>query len=155
MTRYVQARTLDPFQGLLGVQRDLNRVFDRALSSDPDAFLGSWAPRMDIHESQDAFTVWMDVPGLSSDDVQVTLDRNLLSIRGQRRFSEEHKEESFHRIERRYGQFERTVTLPATVDADGISASVDNGVLEITIPKAPEAKPRQIKVGTASKQIEG
>ena len=155
MARFIQTRNWEPFRDLLSVQRDLNRVFDRALTGESDAFLrGTWAPQMDIHESEEAFTVWMDVPGLTSDDVEVTLDRNVLSVRGDRAFSDERREETFHRIERRYGQFERTVTLPSTVDPDGITASVHDGVLEITIPKAAEAKPRQIKVGSA-KQLEG
>lgn len=156
MARFIQTRNWEPFRDLLSVQQDLGRLVDRTLAgaSDP-GFRGSWAPLMDIHESEDAFTVWMDVPGMSGDDIEVTLDRTLLTIRGERSFTSDRAEEGFHRVERRYGRFERTVTLPSHVDADGIAASVDAGVLEVTIPKAEEARPRQIKVGTARKQLEG
>lgn len=150
MARYMQMRRWEPFRDLLNVQRDLDRLMQ---GRQEDLLTGTWTPPMDIHESTDAFTVTLDVPGMTSEDVEVTLDRNLLTVRGQRSFSEEHREEDFRRIERHYGAFERSVSLPAAVDADGIDASVTDGVLEITIPKAAEARPRQIKVGGPTKQL--
>ena len=153
MARSMQLGRWEPFRDLLNVQRDLNRFFGGTLDDSDVGLRGSWAPAMDIHESQDAFTVWMDVPGMSSDDIDITLDRNLLTVRGERSFSTERKEEEYRRVERRFGAFERSVTLPSHVDPDAINAAVTDGVLEIVIPKAEEAKPRQIKVGQGARQL--
>lgn len=152
MARSMQLGRWEPFRDLLNAQRDLDQLFGRGFDDDI-GLRGSWSPAMDIHESDQAFTVWMDVPGMSSDDIDITLDRNLLTVRGERSFSTERREEDFRRVERRTGAFERSVTLPSHVDAEGINASVTDGVLEIVIPKAEEAKPRQIKVGQGTRQL--
>ena len=151
MARYTQMRRWEPFRDLLQMQRDVNRLFG---AEDDFGFNGTWAPLMDIHEGSDAYTLSLDVPGMTSDDIEVTFDRGVLTIRGERRFLGEDKAEQYRRVERHYGAFERSVTLPAPVDAEGINASVHDGVLEITVPKAEEAKPRQIKIGEGARQLE-
>jgi HSP20 family protein len=127
--------------------RDFARLFGDGDGGGEVTGRGSWSPFLDVYETPDSFVVKVDLPGMSSDDVEVTLDQNLLTIRGERKSEEEVKEENFHRIERRYGSFERTVSLPAQVNPDGIQANFTDGVLEVIVPKSEQAKPHKIKIG--------
>ena len=115
-----------------------------------------WTPAADIYEKDGNLVVEIDLPGMEADDVEVTVEEGNLVVRGERSFSSEVSDENAYRIERRYGIFERVLSLPDNVDADKISAGVDNGVLAITMPRKPEPKPKQIKVdvGDASKTID-
>jgi HSP20 family protein len=106
----------------------------------------SWAPALDISERKDAYLVTVELPGLKAEDLDITMEDGLLTIQGERQFTQESSEQQFHRVERRYGAFRRSITLPAQVQADQIEASFDNGVLEIVVPKAEEAKPKRIQV---------
>src|SRR5437667_4253362 len=108
---------------------------------------GSWAPFLDVYETPESFVVKADLPSITSEDVEVTLDQNVLRIHGERKSEEEIKQENFHRVERRFGSFERVVSLPGHLDPDGIQANFSNGVLEVIVPKSEEAKPRKIKIG--------
>jgi HSP20 family protein len=134
----------DPFQDLLAIQDEMNQVFGRARQGQAGGRV--WAPALDISERKDAYVVTVEVPGVNPDDLDITLEDGLLTIQGERQFTSESSEQQFHRVERRYGAFRRSITLPAQVKADRIEATVDNGVLQILVPKMEEAKPKRIQV---------
>ena len=134
----------DPFQDLLAIQDEMNQVFGRARQGQGGGRV--WAPALDISERKDAYVVTVEVPGVNSDDLDITLEDGLLTIQGERQFTQESSEQQFHRVERRYGAFRRAITLPAHVMAEGIQASADNGVLQILVPKMEEATPKRIQV---------
>jgi HSP20 family protein len=134
------------------IHGDLKQIFDRFLdhrdNADESAVVTSeWVPRVDIKEEADRFVILADLPGVAPEHVEVLMDRGILSIKGERRSEAVDQSERFSRIERRYGSFHRRFALPDTADADGITASGRNGVLEIAIPKRPESTPRRIQVG--------
>ena len=135
----------EPFRDLLALQERLNRGFDAPRQSGEEQ-LGTWAPAVDIYETEKEIVLKADLPGMNLADVDISLNNNVLSVRGERRFEKEVKEDSYHRVERAYGNFVRTFTLPNTVNAEQIEASYDAGVLKITMPKREEARPKQIKV---------
>jgi HSP20 family protein len=137
---------------------DLHRLFNSVF--DDVATSGArqrWSPAMDLVEVDDHFVLKADLPGLSEDDVSIEVNDNVLTVSGERKSEHESRERGFYRVERAYGSFRRTLTLPEGVDADAISASFDRGVLEISIPKPEQRKPRKIAIGGASAQpaIEG
>ena len=113
----------------------------------------AWAPALDISERKDAYLVTVEVPGVEPEDLDITMEDGLLTIKGERQFTSESSEQQFHRVERRYGAFRRSITLPAQVQADQIEATFDNGVLQIVVPKAEEAKPKRIQVRPGSAKI--
>ena len=148
----------DPFRELGTLQDRMNRLFQDFAPGREDELMttGSFAPPVDVYEDEHAITLKLEVPGVEQKDIDVRLENNTLTIRGERKFEKEEKEENFHRIERRYGSFARSFTLPNTVDPDQVNADFENGVLKIRLAKKAEAKPKQIKVGIGSgKQIEG
>src|SRR5215213_9627569 len=101
----------------------------------------AWAPALDISERKDAYLVTVELPGVEADDLEITLEDGLLTIQGERQFAHDSSEQQFHRVERRYGAFRRSITLPAQVQAEQIEATFDNGVLQVVVPKMEEAKP--------------
>ncbi|HEY2959957.1 MAG TPA: Hsp20/alpha crystallin family protein [Actinomycetota bacterium] len=140
----------DPFQDLLAIQDEMNQVFGRALGRGErgggEAAARGWAPALDIAERNDAYVVTVEVPGIKPEELEITVEDGTLTISGERRFESETKEQQFHRVERRYGAFRRSITLPAGVRADAIDASFEDGLLKVVVPKAEEAKPRRIEV---------
>jgi HSP20 family protein len=145
----------DPFQDLRSAQDEMTQMspmLAHALGlharqqGNDRAMTTAWAPALDISERKDAYLVTVELPGVEPDDFQITMEDGLLTIQGERQFTQESSEQQFHRVERRYGAFRRAITLPAQVQADQIEASFDNGVLEIVVPKAEEAKPKRIQV---------
>ena len=151
----------DPFQDLRDAQDEMAQMTQMAQMSPRLAHaLGlhgqqqgsdrttttAWAPALDISERKDAYLVTVELPGVEADDLQITLEDGLLTIQGERHFAHDSSEQQFHRIERRYGAFRRSITLPAQVMAEQIEAMVDNGVLQILVPKMEEAKPKRIQV---------
>jgi HSP20 family protein len=119
---------------------------------------GRWAPAMDLVETEDAFLLKADLPGLSEEDVALEVQDNVLTLSGERKFEHETKREGFYRVERGAGSFSRSLTLPEGVDLDAIGASFDKGVLEVRIPKPEEKKPRRVEIavgGGTQKAIEG
>jgi HSP20 family protein len=116
-----------------------------------------WAPALDISERKDAYVVTVEVPGVKAEDLDITLEDGLLTIQGERQFTSESSEQQYHRVERRYGSFRRSITLPSQVRADAIEASFEDGVLEVVVPKAEEAKPKKISVraGGSRQRVEG
>ena len=140
----------DPFQDLLAIQDEMNQVFGRALGRGDRAAgeraTRAWAPALDIAERTDAYVVTVEVPGIEPEQLEITLEDGVLTISGERRFEAETKEQQYHRVERSYSAFRRSITLPARVKADAIDASFEDGLLQVVVPKAEEAKPRRIEV---------
>lgn len=138
------------FRGLESLQRDVNRMFDDFFRGDirtDDPFFGrDWAPAVDVLENTDAYVLKAELPGLNKDDVKITLENNVLTIRGEKKNDAEKKEGNFHRIERSYGMFERSFTIPGSIKSNDIDAQYKDGVLTLTMPKAEEAKPKMIDV---------
>ena len=118
---------------------------------------GSFVPAVDIYEDEHNLVLKLEVPGVNEENLDIQVENNALTVKGERSFEKEEKEENFHRIERRYGSFLRTFRLPNTVDSDKVEANYDKGVLKITLAKKAEAKPKQIKVGASNgaKTVEG
>jgi HSP20 family protein len=137
------------------VERLLRQTFGRpmgSLRSDDAAFAtpaGAFGPALDVEESADAFTLHVELPGVGADDVEVSLEDNVLTVSGERRFYDDREVDGFRRIERSFGRFHRSVRLPDRVDADRVRATHRDGVLTITVPKAEDAKPRRITVEAA------
>jgi HSP20 family protein len=136
----------DPFRDLFNLQNEMTRLFGRAYGEEGGEARTTWAPPIDIYETQDAYKVVAELPGFSPDEVDVTVNEGQLTIRGERKFYDEVNEENFHRVERRFGAFQRIVSLPAQVDADKVEANFDKGVLTVGIPKVEQAKPRRIEI---------
>jgi HSP20 family protein len=145
----------DSFEDLRGAQDELDHMspaLAHALGlhgQRQDAAIGrtpAWMPPLDISERKDAYLVTVELPGVELDDVQITMEGNLLTIQGERIFAHDSSEQQFHRIERRYGAFRRSISLPAHVMTDAVQATAGGGVLQILVPKAEEAKPKRIQV---------
>src|SRR5205823_6042810 len=111
----------------------------------------TFAPPVDVYEDEHNVTLKIEVPGIDEKDIDVRIENNLLTVHGERKFEKEEKEENYRRVERQYGSFTRTFTLPQTVDTESVSATYDKGILKITLPKKAEAKPKQIKSTSAPK----
>ena len=143
----------DPFQDLRSAQDEMAQMspmLAHALGlhtqQQGSATATAWAPALDISERKDAYLVTVELPGVEADDLEITMEDGLLTIQGERHFAHDSSEQQFHRVERRYGAFRRSITLPAQVMAEQIQASFDNGVLQILVPKTEEAKPKRIQV---------
>jgi HSP20 family protein len=132
---------------IFSMQKEIDRLFDRfqggVTEESPDS---SWAPAVDIIEEQDHFVVRAELPGVAKKDVKITIDNNVLMLRGEKKLEEEKEGKNFHRVERSYGSFYRSFTLPTSVVSNKIEASYSDGVLNIIIPKSEESKPREIEV---------
>ena len=145
----------DPFRELNVLQDRMSRLFqDFAPRGEQDLTTGNFVPPVDIYEDEHSVTLKVEVPGLDPKDVDVQVENHTLTIKGERKFEKEEKEENFHRIERRYGSFIRSFALPTTVDTDSVKADYENGVLKVQLAKRAEAKPKQIKVNAGQKTIE-
>ena len=137
--------TSDPYYLL---QNRLNRLFDFPLApvAEETLPLTTWVPACDIYETDKEIVVKLEIPGLKKEDVFVSIENNVLTIRGERKFADEVKREKYHRVERSYGEFLRSFTLPAFIDANKILAEFKDGLLWVFLPKHEEAKPKQIEV---------
>lgn len=139
---------------LASLRDEMNRLFENFFGSgfSIEPVLGAgWSPALDISETESAVTVKAELPGVDAKDVDVSLSGDVLTIKGEKKEEKEEKERSYHRVERSYGSFSRTLRLPATVDADKIEASFDKGVLEITMPKKEEQKGKKINIKAKEK----
>jgi len=138
---------LEPFRGLSTLQDQFNRLFNESFRNHPEeSALTTWAPAVDIYETPNELVVKADLPDVNEKDIDVRVENNLLTIRGERKFEKSVSEENFLRVERTYGSFSRSFSLPNTVNAESIGAEYKNGVLTVTLPKREESKPRQVKV---------
>ncbi|MCU1307736.1 MAG: heat shock protein Hsp20 family [Acidobacteriaceae bacterium] len=152
---------MDPFREMNVLQSNLNRIFqDYGRGSDELLTSGTFVPPVDIYEDDQNIVLKMEIPGVDPKDINITMENNTLTVRGERKIEKDVKEENFHRIERRYGSFTRSFSLPNTVDGDNVNANFENGILTIKLAKRAEAKPKQIKVGTSpasatTKEIKG
>ena len=136
-----------PFRELNLMRREIDRLMDRFFDFDKELFdTELWAPEIDISETEDEYVVKADIPGINEKDLSVTLSGGNLTIKGERKEEKEEKKKHFHRIERRYGSFQRTIALPGEVDENKITAEYKDGVLEIHLPKTEKSKPKEIKV---------
>ena len=142
--------TTDPFRNLDVLRRQVDGLFGRNLAGALDAAdaetMSNWNPAMDVIERDDVIVLVAELPGLTQEDVEITVENNSLSLRGEKKFVEEENKDAYRRIERRYGSFYRSFSLPTTVDQENIDANFSNGVLEIRLPKAEKAKPKKIAV---------
>ncbi len=143
----------EPFRDMVGLQERMNRIFDEAFrgagrtATDDDWSLGgSWAPAVDIYEQEGNIVLKAELPGVDPKDVDVRVENNVLTLRGERKFDNEVKRESYHRIERSYGTFTRSFTLPNMIDTDKIKAEYKEGVLRMSLPQKEEARPKQISI---------
>ena len=148
----------EPFREFATLQDRMNRLFRDTYGSEEDSLTTtSFAPPVDVYEDEHNITLKVEVPGIDEKDIDVRLENNVLTVHGERKFEKEEKEENYRRVERRYGSFTRSFTLPTTVDAENVTANYDKGVLKIQLAKKSEAKPKQIKVniGSSGKTLEG
>jgi HSP20 family protein len=141
----------DPFRDLMSIQNELNRLFGRTFAGSEAGEGGSWAsgswvPPLDVYETEDRIVVDLELPGVEPADVDVSVEDSVLTVQGQRKFYAEISEEQMRRVERRFGTFSRSLTLPATADAEKIEARFDKGILTLDIPKREEAKPKRIEI---------
>ena len=138
----------EPFREFSTLQDRMNRLFRETQGSSQDETLtsSSFAPAVDVYEDEHNVTLKIEVPGIDEKDIDVRIENNTLTVHGERKIEKEEKEENYRRVERQYGSFTRTFNLPPTVDAEKVQADYDKGVLNITLPKKAEAKPKQIKV---------
>ena len=145
-------RNWDPLAELEGFRRLFDQPFAslfNGLPAQAGTEVAAWRPLMDVVETKDGFTVKVEVPGVKQEEIQITIEENTLSVKGERKQESEVSEEGYRRIERSHGSFERAILLPSTVDADRIKASYSHGVLEIRLPRREEAKAKAIKVEAA------
>lgn len=143
----------DPFREFAQLQDRLNRAFGDAYGRSDEGLLtsGSWVPPVDIFQNGDhELVLKAELPDMSREDIDITVDNGTLTIKGEKKFSQDVKEDEYHRIERRYGTFSRSFSLPQTVDTTKVAAEYKNGVLTVRLPLREEAKPRQIKVDVAA-----
>lgn len=137
----------EPFRGALNLQDQINRLFGDVLDrSSQESNLTTWAPPVDIYENEHELIVKAELPGIDPKDLDIRVENNILTIRGERKFDEKVKENNCLRVERAYGSFSRSFALANTVNSEAIKADYQNGVLTLTIPKREEAKPKQIEV---------
>lgn len=140
----------DPFRDLLSLQERMNKLFEESLlqtgKERQDISIAGWSPAMDVMESDEEIVLKAELPGIELKDVEVLIKDNILTLRGERKFEKEEKKENYHRIERSYGVFQRSFTLPATVEQEKVKARMKDGVLEVRLPKTKEEKSKKIEI---------
>ena len=149
----------EPLREFSTLQNEMNRLFNTVFDAPSPANGGStlrrWMPAMDLVETEDHFVLRADLPGLTEDDVKIEFEDGTLSVSGERKAEHESKNEGYYRVERAFGSFSRSLTLPRGIDPEAVAANFDRGVLEVRIPKPEERKPRRIEIGGGQKTIEG
>jgi HSP20 family protein len=142
----------DPFREVVALQTRLNSLFREVNEGESPLTTASFVPAVDIYEDDKKVMLKLEVPGIEEKDLDVSVENNTLTVKGERKFETEEKEENFHRIERRYGSFYRAFTLPSTVDTEHVKAAYNAGVLKLELAKKPEAQPKQIKINVGGGQ---
>jgi HSP20 family protein len=141
----------EPFPRATSLQEQINRLFSEVLErTGEESSLTAWAPAVDIYETEHELVVKADLPDVDPQDLDIRVENNILTIRGERKFEKKVNKENYLRVERAYGSFARSFTLANTVNSEAIKADYQNGVLTLTIPKKEEAKPKQIKVNVGA-----
>lgn len=139
----------DPFRDLRTLQEEVNRLFSTNLTrgfGEEGIGRGAWVPSVDIFENKDQIVLEAELPGMKREDFELTVENNVITLRGERRFEKQDDTDNYHRVERSYGSFTRSFTLPHSVSAEGANAEYTNGVLRVTLPKREEAKSRRIEI---------
>jgi HSP20 family protein len=137
----------DPFRNLSSFEEQVNRMFETSFKVNTDSSaLATWAPAVDIYETENELVIKADLPDVAEKDIDVRVENNMLTIRGQRKFEESVKEDNYLRVERAYGSFSRSFSLPNTVNTEAIQATHKDGVLKVMLPKRAESKPKQVKI---------
>ncbi len=149
----------DPFGELRSLQNEMNCLFSssflRGEGSEGDQIMrGAWNPSVDIFENQNQVVLEAELPGMKSEDVEISIENNVLTLRGERSFEKKDESDNFHRVERSYGSFTRSFTLPPTVSSEDATAEFQNGVLRLTLAKREDAKPRRIEIKSAGNENE-
>ncbi len=147
----------DPFRDIVTLREKMNRLFEDAVTArgqERDMISSTWTPSVDIYETGNEIVLTAEVPGIDEKDIDIKIENNTLSIQGERKFEKETKEENYHRIERSYGTFFRSFTIPHNVNQDKIEAEHEGGVLRVVMPKKPESKPKKVKVLKPKKKAE-
>ena len=143
----------DPFREFSTLQDRMNRLVRDSFGDGQEALATtSFAPAVDVYEDEHSVTLKIEVPGIDEKDIDVRIENNTLTVHGERKYEEQEKEENYRRIERQYGSFTRSFTLPSTMDTNSVSANYDKGVLKIKLAKKAESKPKQIKVNVGSEK---
>jgi len=141
----------DPFHNVSSLQEQVNRLFENSFPGrSENSALTTWAPAVDIYETENELVLKADLPDINEKDLDIRVENNMLTIRGERKFEQEVKEENYLRIERTYGSFSRSFSLPNTVNTEGIKAEYKNGVLTVELPKRAESKPKQVKINVSN-----
>lgn len=136
-----------PLREMMAMHEQMNRLMNETSGRTSDEFdYGTWLPAVDLKEEEGRYTLEVELPGISREDIEIHLENGILTIRGERRFQKDAQKENYHRIERAYGKFSRTFSLPTRVNADGIAATYRDGILEVVVPKAEESKPKKITI---------
>jgi len=142
----------EPFRDLMATQREFDRLFREAFSpalAEGEVSTRTWAPPVDIYENGENLVLKVELPGINPDDVEIRVEDNTLYLKGERKFEKEVKEQNYHRVERSYGTFTRTFSLPNSIDSDKVAANYKDGVLTLTMAKKEEAKPKTIKINVS------
>ena len=142
----------DPFRELRSLQDEMNRLlsssFSRSGDKNEQMWSGSWTPSVDISENKDQLILEAELPGMKPEDVEISIENSVLTLRGERKFEKKEDGDNLHRVERSYGSFTRSFTLPPTISAENATVAFENGVLRLTLAKREEAKPRRIEIKT-------
>lgn len=139
----------DPFRELRSLQDEVNRLFNVGINRSGDGeeiVRGAWSPSVDIFENQDKIVLEAELAGMKPEEVDISIENNIITLKGERKFEKTEDKDNYHRVERSYGSFVRSFTLPRTVVSDEAEASFNNGVLSVTLPKREEAKARKIEI---------
>jgi HSP20 family protein len=152
----------DPFRDLRSLQEEVNRLFSSNLTrsfAEEGIGRGAWSPNVDIYENKDQIVLEAELPGMNQEDFDLSIENNVITLRGERKFEKTDEADNYHRVERSYGAFTRSFTLPQTVSVEGATAEYNNGVLRVTLPKREETKARRIQIsgneaGPSQKTIE-
>ena len=142
----------DPYRDLVTLRDRMNRLFEDVSgprSEERDVMASAWAPSVDIYENENEVVLAAEIPGVDEKDVEIKVEDNNLTLRGERKFEKETKEENYHRIERSYGSFARSFALPNSIDADKVAAEYKDGLLTLTLPKREEAKPKTVRINVS------
>ena len=139
----------DPFRDLRNLQQEVNRLFTGNLATaldDEGIARGSWSPNVDIYENKEQIVLEAELPGMNREDFDLSVENNVITLRGERRFEKKEETDNYHRVERAYGSFTRSFTMPNSVSAEGATADYRNGVLRVVLPKREETKARRIEI---------
>ena len=140
----------DPFREAVSLQNRVNSLFHNLSEGESPVAAASFVPPVDIYEDAQKLVLKLEIPGIDQKDLDVRVEDNTLTVKGERKFEAEEQEKNFHRIERSYGSFFRSFTLPSTIQTDNVQANYNAGVLKLELKKKPEAQPRQIKINVAA-----